>query len=191
MELRVTGKNVDVSDVEREYIDKKLTKLTHHLPDITESLVEVTREGAREPQNRYVVQVTVNIKGTLLRAEERAPLLAMAIDNVTAALDRQIERFKGRRHAKGRRAAERTEAEAATVLEEAEAATMFEESEPNSRLVRTKRFSVKPMSTDEAIEQMELLGHAFFLFLNSNSQQYNVVYRRRDGDYALIEPQVG
>lgn len=182
MELRVTGKNVDVSDLERDYIDKKLTKLTRHLPDITESLVEVTRGKTREPQNRYVIQVTVNIKGTLLRAEERAPLLATAIDNVTAALDRQIERFKGRRYARGRRAAERIEGEAAAVVEEAE---------PDSRLVRTKRFSVKPMSTDEAIEQMELLGHDFFLFLNSSSQQYNVVYRRRDGDYALIEPQVG
>lgn len=182
MELRITGKNVEVTGVERDYIEKKLGKLTRHLPGITEALVEVTREKTKEPQFRYVVQATVNINGTLLRAEERAPVLAAAIDTVSDVLDRQIERFKGRRYAKGRKAGEREAAQVAAAPEDLE----FTE-----RLVRRKRFPVKPMSVEEAIEQMELLGHNFFLFVNSSDQRYNVVYRRRDGAYGLIEPAAG
>ena len=182
MELRVTSKNMEISDGERQYLEKKLGRLAHHLPNISESTVEITREKTKEPQGRYVVQVTINSKGTLLRGEVRAPVLAAAIDNVADVLDRQIERFKGRRYEKGRREGER--------YEEAirEAAGEVEDTE---RLVKTKRFNVKPMSVDEAIEQMELLGHEFFLFVNPDGNRVNVIYRRRDGNYGLIQPELG
>lgn len=182
MELRVTSKNVEISDIDRLYLEKKLGRLVHHLPNITESTVEITRENTKDPQNRYVVQVTLNSRGTLLRGEVRAPVLAAAIDNVADVLDRQIERFKGRRYEKGRREGERREESGSTVSEEVD---------EMERLVKTKRFSVKPMSVDEAIEQMELLGHEFFLFANPDSNQFNVVYRRKDGNYGLIQPELG
>ena len=183
MELRVTSKNMEISDGERQYLEKKLGRLAHHLPNITESTVEITRENTKEPQNRYVVQVTLNSRGTLLRGEVRAPALAAAIDNVADVLDRQIERFKGRRYDRGRREGERPEEIGSTVSEE--------EGEETERLVKTKRFSVKPMSVDEAIEQMELLGHEFFLFVNPDSNKFNVVYRRKDGNYGLLQPELG
>lgn len=181
MELRVTSKNVEISDIDRQYLEKKLGRLVHHLPNITESIVEITREKTKDPQNSYVVQVTLNSRGTLLRGEVRDAVLAAAIDNVADVLDRQIERFKGRRYDRGRREIERREV----------SSVASEEPEETERLVRTKRFSVKPMSVDEAIEQMELLGHEFFLFVNVNSNRFNVVYRRKDGNYGLIEPELG
>lgn len=182
MELRVTSKNTEISETEHQYLQKKLAKLVRHLPNITESIVEITKEKTKEPQGRYVVQVTLNCGGTLLRGEVRAPALAAAIDNITDVLDRRIERLKGRRYEKGRKVEEHYDEGIAVDKAMVEDAV---------RLVRTKRFSVKPMSVDEAIEQMELLGHDFFLFVNTNNNQSNVVYRRRDGGYGLIETEVG
>ncbi|MDO8637849.1 MAG: ribosome-associated translation inhibitor RaiA [Dehalococcoidia bacterium] len=182
MDLRVTSKNVEISELERQYLEKKLGRLTHHLPNISESTVEITREKTKEPQDRFVVQVTVNSRGTLLRGEVRAPVLTAAIDSVADVLDRQIERFKGRRHGKGRREGERFEEPAGESTDEAE---------DTARLVKTKHFNVKPMAVDEAIEQMELLGHEFFIFVSTNNNRFNVVYRRRDGQYGLIEPELG
>lgn len=182
MELRVTGKNVEISEEVRQYLEKKLGKLAHHLPNITETTVEITREKAKEPGQRYVVQVTVNSRGTLLRGEVRASALAAAIDSVAQVLDRRIERFKGQRYERGRRAAERY-GEAEAIAPEASPSPL--------RIVKSKHFEVKPMSVDEAIEQMELLGHDFFLFMNIDANQFNVIYRRRDDSYGLIEPVVG
>lgn len=180
MELQVTGKNVEISQEVHLYLEKKLGKLARHLPDITESKVEIAREKAKEPQNRYVVQVTLNSRGTLLRGEVRGKVLATAIDEVANILDRQIERYKGRLYSRSRKGAATARTEAPPIPEE-----------KLGRVVKEKRFIVKPMAVEEAIEQMELLGHDFFLFLPPDSGQFNVIYRRQDGDYGLISPETG
>ena len=180
MELQITGKNTELSPDVRGYIERKLGKLNRHLPNILESKVEITEEKTKSPQQHYVVQVTVNSKGTLLRGEERAEDLYGAVDKVVDVMNRQIEHFKGKRFKKGRG----TSFARGVVREAVEAETETE----IRRVTRVKRFAVNPMSVDEAIDQMELLGHDFFLFFNTEEKDLNLVYRRRDGNYGVIQP---
>ena len=183
MELQVTGKNMDVSPAVRRYLNRKLGKLNRHLPNILESKIEITEEKTKSRQQHFVVQVTVNSKGTLLRAEDRGEDLYVAIDKAVATMDRQIERYKGKRYDKGR-GTSLARAEIEPEIDETETA------EAPPRLTRVKQFAIKPMPADEAIDQMELLGHTFFLFYNIDTEGLNLVYRRRDGTYGLIEPEL-
>ncbi len=177
MELQITSKNIDLSPTVRRYVERKLGKLSHHLPNITGSRIEIFEEMTKSPQQRFVVQVTVDSSGTLLHGEERGEDLLTAIDKVAATMNRQIEHYKGKRYDKGR----------GSSLARGE----FSEevaAQPLRKVVKVKRFAVKPMSVAEAIDQMELLGHDFFLFNDANTKQLNVVYRRADGNYGVIEP---
>lgn len=186
MELVIKSKNLEVEGGTQEYIRSKLNRLERHLPDISEVKVELTREMTKSADSRYVVQVTVSSHGTLLRGEERASSITAAVDSVVDVLNRQIERFKGRLYHSLRR----------TPLPERQLAAMqaeppeVEAQQERGKIVKIKRFQVKPMSPEEAIEQMELLSHDFFFFFNGESDKFSVVYRRSDGDYGLIEPAV-
>ncbi|MDP2744666.1 MAG: ribosome-associated translation inhibitor RaiA [Dehalococcoidia bacterium] len=182
MEWQISGKNMEVSEEVRRHVEQKLGKLVRHLPTLLLSQVEISQEKTRSPQDRYIVQVTLDNRGTLLRSEARASDIYTAIDSVAGVLDRQIERYKGKFYYRGRGGATpRKEEEGAPVAED--------EEEAPGKLVRVKRFAIKPMSVEEAIEQMELLGHNFFLFRNSEEQKLNLLYRRKDGDYGLIAPE--
>lgn len=181
MELQITGKNVDLTPEVRRYIERKLGRLNRHLLNITESKVELFEEKTKSPQQRFVVQMTVDSRGTLLRSEERGEDLFSAVDRVAATMKRQIEHFKGKLYHKGRGGS----------LARGESQGEPEEVAPPVKVVKVKRFAVKPMSVAEAISQMELLGHDFFLFFNADNEQPSVVYRRNDGDYGLIEPELG
>lgn len=180
MEWQISGKNMEVGEDLRRQVEQKLGKLARHLPSLTLSQVEISQEKTKSPQHRYIVQVTLDSKGTLLRSEARAADVFTAIDSVAAVLDRQIERYKGKFYYRGKGSA--------TPRKEESAVAVSEEQMPG-KLVRVKRFAIKPMSEEEAIEQMELLGHDFFLFWNSAEQKLNVLYRRKDGDYGLIAPE--
>ncbi len=179
MELQITGKNLELAPEVRDYIERKLGKLNRHLPNITVSKVEIVEEKTKSPQQRFVVQMTVDSKGTLLRGEERGEDLFTAIDRVAAIMNRQIEHYKGKLYDKGR----------GSSLVRSEFNEEAETAPPAPTVVKVKQFAVKPMSVAEAIDQMELLGHDFFLFLNADSQQMNVLYRRKNGNYGLIEPE--
>lgn len=181
MELQITGKNVELTPEVRQYIERKLGRLNRHLPNITESKVEIFGEKTRSPQQRFVVQMTIDSRGTLLRSEERGEDLFSAVDRVAAIMNRQVEHYKGKLYDKGR----------GNSLARSEFQEETEEIPPSAKVVKVKRFTVKPMSVAEAINQMELLGHDFFLFFSADSEQLNVVYRRNDGDYGLIEPELG
>jgi len=181
MELQITGKNMKVLPEVRARIERKMGKLNHHLPNIMEANAEITEEKTKSPQQRYVVQITINSSGTLLRAEERSSNLITAIDRAAEVLDRQIEHYKGKLYDRGRNASIRTE-----LSREAQKAP----AEPQGRISKFKRFAVTPMSVEEAIDQMLLLGHDFFLFLNPATKQLNLVYRRRDDSFGLIEPEL-
>ncbi len=178
MELQITGKNIELSPAVRQHIEQKLGKLGRHLPNITGYKVEIAQEKTKSPQQHFVVQVTLDSNGTLLRGEERGQDLFQAIDKVAQRMDRQIEHYKGKLYRRGRGSSPlRGEFNQETESEEG-----------LKEVVKVKRFPVKPMPIPEAIAQMELLGHDFFLFFNAESEELNLLYRRRDGDYGLIEP---
>ena len=192
MEILIQPRNLQVNDHTRAYIQKRFAPLGRRLRGIGETKVEIRREPTRSSQEQVVVQVTASVNGTLLRAEERAATVNAAVDVVANALDRQVLKYKGRRlrNRKGKKSEQRNSIrvqprEAETVAEEPIAAVL-----PTGKVIRVKRFAVKAMGVEEAVVQMELLGHNFFLFLNEATQQYNVLYRRNDGDYAVIEPEV-
>jgi len=177
VEFHITGRNLDVSNEVREYLQKRLEKVFRRWPTLTQVNAELAQEATRSSQDRFVAQITLlTTRGTLLRGQVRAPDLFTAIDQVADVLKRQVERYKGR-------IAERTQRETGIAQEEEEA--------PPAPIVKTKRFPIKPMDPEEAVHQMELLGHDFFLFFNETTQQFNVVYRRRGGGYGLIEPEIG
>jgi putative sigma-54 modulation protein len=178
MELQITGKNIELAPTVRQFIEQKLGKLERHLPNITEFKVEISEEKTKSPQQHFVVQVTLDSNGTLLRGVERGEDLLQAVVKVAAVMNRQIEHYKGKLYEKGR----------GSSLARSE---FKEEAPPPRKVVKVKRFAVKPMSVAEAIDQMELLGHDFFLFFNADSEELNLLYRRRDGDYGLIEPELG
>lgn len=181
MELIITTKNVESSESLKDYVNKKLGKIEHHLPNIQEAKVEIIRQRAKAPDERYVVQLTIKTSGTILRGEESDSALFSAVDKVAAVMDRQIERYKSRLHTRVKGSASlRLQAPEQPPAEEVPAGTV----------VKVKRFVVKPMSPEEAAEEMELLGHDFFLFYNESMRTFNLLYRRKDGDYGLIVPEL-
>jgi putative sigma-54 modulation protein len=184
MELVIKGKNMEVEKAAQDYIASKLNKLERHLPDIGEVKVELVQEMTKSAENRFVVQVTINSHGTLLRGEERAANIYAAVDIVVDVLNRQIERFKDRLYRSRRRITPFRREEAAEELQEEKAEGR------ESRIVKVKRFPVKPMTPEEAVDQMELLSHDFFIFFNPETDRFSVIYRRGDGYYGLIEPEL-
>jgi putative sigma-54 modulation protein len=186
MQISITGKNLEITDSLRKYVEKKIGRLDRYLPNnILEGRVELAVESTRAAKDSQVAQVTLRTKQTVLRAEESSADMFASIDAVFEKIQRQIDRFKGKRWSK--RAVEPGEGE---VLPEAAVAVVEEEIENPSKISRVKNFSMTPMDEEEAVEQMELLGHDFYVFFNANQNQINVVYRRRSGDYGLIQPEL-
>lgn len=177
MQLIVSGKNLEVSDWLKEYVERKVGKLDRYLPSLTEARVELALEKTKNTKQSQVVQVTLRTNGTILRGEERSSDFTAAVDLVVDKLHRQIERYKSK-HERGR-------AHAEPETPPVEGATVNQ-----PQIVRTKRFRIPPMTEDEAIEQMELLGHNFFLFADRETGKLNVLYRRNDGNYGLIVPEI-
>lgn len=182
MEMEIVGKNLEGWESIQEYVRKKIGKLERYLPKMDETKVEIREEKTKSPKDRFTVQVTLGSNGTLLRAEERAESVAAAVDAVYEVLTRQIERYKGKLYKRARGVSLAREAAA-------EEEANYEE-EPAPKVVRVKRFAAKVMSVAEAAEQMELLGHDFFLFVNCDNDKISLLYRRKDGDYGLIEPEL-
>jgi len=184
VKVEISTHNLELSKRLEEYITKKASKLDRHLEALEEVRVDLAYEKtARDSDDRQVAQVTVRGKGILLRAEERTDDIFAAYDTALEKLNRQIERFKGRRYrgrGDGRSLAEAT-------IEPSDA----EPVDAGEVISRRKAFRLTPMDEVEAIEQMHLLSHDdFFVFLNSVTQQVNVLYRRRNGTLGLIETDV-
>ncbi len=192
MEIEVRGKKLQLSKAVENYVSKKMGKLSHLLPSIVDTKVEISKEKAKSTTNRYVVQVTVKSDGVLIRAEERQADVYAAIDAADDVIRKQIGRFKGKYYLRNRRAArQRKELGVAVAAETgAELETEIERKRVPDVIVKAKRFPIKLMTVEEASVQMELLGHDFFIFLNADNNSFNVLYRRKDGAYGLIEPEV-
>jgi len=185
--VETVARNMRLTDNTREYVEKKAAKLEKHLPGIDEIRIELTHaKTARSATDRQVAQLTVRGKGFILRTEERSDDLHAAFDTALDKIQRQIERYKGK-HYRGRGDGR----SAADVVEEEEL-PMDETGELLPLIGRRKKFIILPMSEDEAVEQMRLLGHDnFFVFFNAEQNSIQVLYRRRNGTYGLIEPIVG
>ena len=189
MELVVKSRNGKVTQRQHAYIEEKLAKLGRFLDQIDKVQIEVSEEQRKTEGCVQRVQVTLHgDRGLLLRAEECAPDLNAAVDGVEHTLKRQIERYKDKywRRGKLRRQSGMV---VESYIDGAIAASIAEPDERAApRLVRTKEIYAKPMYSDEAVEQMELLGHDFFMFRDADSDVISVVYRRRDGNYAMLVP---
>jgi len=180
MELQITGRNMEVTQRLDDYVQRKVGKLDRYMPTIVSARMELSLENTRSAADRQVAQLTVRSdRGVILRAEERTGDMFASIDTVMDKMYRQIARYKGKRQ----RARRGTPIEDLGLPIED-----FEEEE--GQIVRTKRFSLVPMMQEEAIEQMELLGHDFFVFYNAEEDGINVLYRRTDGDYGLLIPEL-
>lgn len=174
MKLNFTGKNIDVTDALREVTEKKLSKIDKYFEGPIDGKVVYIVEGDRE-----IVEITIYLPGTMIRAEESSEDMYASIDLAVDVLQGQIRKHKTKLQNRYR--------DGGTIR--------FEKIEPEKKedegpkIVRTKRFDMKPMMEEEAILQMELLGHLFFMFLNDRTGELNVLYKRKDGNYALIEPE--
>jgi putative sigma-54 modulation protein len=194
MDMIITGKNIEILPAVRDYMTRKLGKINRFLPNLNSFDVEASEEKTRDPDKRFIVQVTLDTKGTFIRGEERGQDLYTATDKVLEVINRQIEHYKGKLpYSKGRSTPSirttTTEVTAAGDAEDRDAENEDTEAvKIKPRVVKTKKFDVKPMSLDEAVDQMELLGHDFFLFFNPDDNLINLIYKRKDGDYGLIVP---
>jgi ribosomal subunit interface protein len=184
MELIVRSRNGKVSAHHRNYIEAKLTKLERYMDEIARATVEIAEEQRHDQGVVHRAQVTLQGKhGVLLRAERHASELTAAVDEIADTLQRQIKRYKEKHWRRGRLRRQGGEY-IESVL--ANGAAQIADEEQPKRIVRTKEFQIKPMYSDEAVEQMELLGHNFFVFRDADTNEINVLYRRQDGNYGLI-----
>ncbi len=180
MRLQVKGKNVEVTPALKGYAQEKLGKLERHLSDSARLELELAVEKNPSIAENQVAEATIWTKGPVLRATERSSDMKASIDLLVDKLERQASRYKDKR----RRSASRSNHDQP---EDRPA----EPQEDGPVIVKVKQFPVKPMDPDEAVLQLELIGHDFFVFQNAETNEVNVVYRRRDGNYGLIEPQLG
>jgi len=184
--IETVARNMRLTDNTRDYVEKKAAKLERYLQEIEEVRVELSHiKSARSALDRQVAQITVHGKGFLLRSEERADDIHAAFDAALDKMQRQVDRYKGKHYhgrGDGRSAAEAVE----------EDMPVDETGELLPLIGRRKKFIILPMTEDEAVEQMRLLGHDnFFVFFNADQNSIQVLYRRRNGTYGLIEPVVG
>ena len=175
MKLNVRGKNIEATDALKQYAEKKISKIDKYFDVDAEA--QVTMSVVRDV---HKVEVTATINGLILRAEEATDDMYASIDQVVDKLERQISKYKTRINRKARKSG---------LITPAGQTASAEEWEDDLVIVKTKRFVIKPMQEEEAILQMNLLGHDFYVFANAeNDDEINVVYRRKDGKYGLIEP---
>jgi putative sigma-54 modulation protein len=176
MLVTVTGKNVEVTDALRDYSEKKVAKVG--------KFFEKSPVGAQvtfsTERGKHIVDITIQVNGLLLRGEEKTTDMYSSIDGAVDKIERQIHKFKTRINRKLHNDDNKIIVSALAPHEE-QAAPIIK---------RNKRFTIKPMSAEEAVMQMDLLGHDFFVFSNSETDEVNVVYRRKDGNYGLIEPEM-
>jgi putative sigma-54 modulation protein len=181
MQIIFSGKHVEVTPALKEYAEGKLNKLNRFFDHLQE--IHIVESVLR---NQHIVEVTLKADGTIIRAEERSPDMYTSIDLVLDKLERQLKRYKGRYLTRTRESLEGLKPAELTLSSAEELPA--EELAPN--IMRTKRFAIKPMDPEEAALEMELIGHDFYVFRNAESSEVNVIYRRRDGNYGLIDPSI-
>lgn len=178
MRLQVKGKNLDVTDSIRSYAEQKLKKLDKQLNESTEVELELAVEKNPSIAANQIAEATVWTKGPTLRAREASEDMRASIDQLTEKLVRQVRHYRDKRSHRGSR----------THVPVDEGVPALQDDQLDQQIVKTKQFPDKPMTSEEAVLQLELIGHDFFVFRNAESGEVNVVYRRTNGGYGLIEP---
>lgn len=177
MNIKIVGKNINITKGLRDAVERKLSKIEKYFnPDIEINVMLSVQK------NRQIVEVTIPINGAILRAEEVNEDMYVAIDLVLEKLSRQIRKQKTKLEKRKHGNSLRFQCIPEYIPKE-------NEDDIESNIVKTKRFAIKPMTNEEAVLQMELLGHNFFVYVNGNTDEVNVLYKRKDGQYGLIEPE--
>ena len=175
MEFNILGKNIDVTDGIREHVEDKLGKLEKYFAPDTRINVTLSVE-----KDRHKIEVTIPVKGNIIRSEQVSNDLYVSIDLVEEVIERQLKKYKNKLVSKERNAS--------AFRQEYIDKDFADEDE--IRIIREKKFDIKPMYPEDACVQMELLGHSFFVFNNAETDQINVVYKRKGNTYGLIEPEI-
>lgn len=183
--VEILGREMKVDAGLEDYVSKKASHLDRYMDGVEEARVDLSfRKATRAAEDRFKAQITLMGKGFVLRAEERAPQVHAAFDTALDKIQRQMERYKGKRN-RGKEAAA-----ALTEQEMAEIEAAYRE-EPPAQIQRRKKFLLQPMNAQEAIEQMNLLGHEeFFVFYNMEAGCVSVLYKRGDHGYGLIDTEL-
>ena len=185
VKIDIFTKNLELTDRLNDYVVTKVDKLEKFLDEVDECRVDLSHtKTARNADDRHVAQLTLRGKGFILRSEERSDSIFSAIDAALDKMKRQIRRYKGKR--------DRGRGDGQSIAEAISMPSVDLEPEEEPVIERRKTFTLVPMDELEAVEQMKLLGHEnFFIFYNANTSAVNVLYRRRDGSYGIIVPEVG
>jgi len=187
MDIQIHSRNLDVTPRLRDYVEKKLNRLDRYLPNIIHVQVDLANEHHHQGGDRAIAQLTIrNERGAILRVEDKKQSdIFAAMDIVTDKMYQQITRYKGKRRRKAgdRFAALEPELASAETLPDEEAAQ-----EASGQVLRHKQIEVAPMNEDEAVEQLEMIDHDFFVFYNATTGRINVLYKRDDGNYGILEP---
>jgi putative sigma-54 modulation protein len=189
MKVQIHAKNMNLKPQLREHIERKVSKLDRYLPSIVDVRVDLSTQRQKQGDDRAIAQITVrDQRGTILRAEDKSQSdMLAAVDMGLDKMYRRIQKYKGKRRRRtGVRFAELEPELAAAELVPGETG---EEIEEKMEIVRRKVIEVAPMSEEDAIEQMELLGHDFFVFINEKTEQFNIAYLREDGNYGILLPE--
>lgn len=174
MRITISGKNIDITDGLRQAVEDKLSKLERYFTPETDIVVTLSVEKERQK-----IEVTIPVKGNIIRSEQVSNDMYVSIDLVEEVIERQLKKYKNK------------------IVDQKQSAGNFQqefiekeiEDEEEIKIIRTKRFGMKPMYPEDACIQMELLGHNFFVFLNAETEEVNVVYKRKGNTYGLIEPE--
>ena len=180
MRTIVKGKNLDVPDAVRRYAERKMRRLERFLDDRTDAILEVSVERHKSADDSRIAEVTLVIDGQTLRGRADAVTYEAAIDEVVDKVERRAVDFREKPRVRARGPEEKD------ILSRIADGTA--DAGRERRVVKSKRFAIQPMFEEDAIAEMESLGHAFFVFVNAENERVNVLYRRRDGDFGLIEP---
>ncbi|MDR1702326.1 MAG: ribosome-associated translation inhibitor RaiA [Sporomusaceae bacterium] len=181
MTINVRGKNIDITPAIRDHVEKRVSKIDKYFDASGDITAILTVE-----KGRHIAEVTVPVNGMLLRGEESTSDMYASVDMVVKKLEKQIEKYRTKL---SRRVTFKHEADLAPSAPPAGAELQDEEATGDFKIVKTKRFAIKPMSVQEAVLQMNLLYHDFYVFANAETEDVNVIYRRKDGKYGLIEPE--
>ena len=183
MRVVIKGRHLDVPEDDRAYVERKMARLERLLDDRSEASVELSREQHRDHTQAAIVEVLLVVDGRPVRAVGQAATHRAAADQVIDRLERQVVDLKARRD-------RATDRRAADVPDSADGATRAALEDRGPRIVKLKRFDIEPMFEEDAVTRMVELGHDFFVFVNAENERTAILYRRRDGDYGLIEPTV-
>jgi putative sigma-54 modulation protein len=180
MNVKVRGENIQLTEALQEYVEKKLGRLEKYFDATPTPNAHVTLSVVH---GIHTVEVTLFVQGVMIRAEEKSGDMYASIDLVTDKLEKQIEKHKSKLNRRAKRHTSRR-----VFQESGSSALAYDFDDEEVEIVKVKRFEMKPMPVSEAILQMDLLGHNFFVFANAETDKVNVVYKRHDGQYGLIEP---